>query len=165
MLMAALAPAVSRALAAADGGWTAQDEICSVTAPTQSENGSAAQGGMLSGAQAGHAAQAARAGHGGHAAHGEYGLAQAQMAQTIGSHNSLDSHESHAGSHAKPGMHMDHCGYCYLDGHSPASLQVPVVYLAGEAAHSLAPRLFLQSPYPLHVWAAAQPRAPPAILS
>ena len=55
------------------------------------------------------------------------------------------------------------CLYCVLQAHSPALPTAPVIGLASTALQFSVPRLFLLSPRTPHVWAAAQPRAPPRI--
>ena len=60
-------------------------------------------------------------------------------------------------------LHFEHCPFCSSQFHTPA---LPPAHMAvaivpdGSPAH---PRLFYQSSRPLFAWAAAQPRAPPAI--
>ena len=57
---------------------------------------------------------------------------------------------------------FERCAHCVLGG---APLAVPPAMPAWQVsdprAHAL-PALFLQAPHTLHVWAAAQPRAPPS---
>ncbi|MDH4390954.1 MAG: DUF2946 domain-containing protein [Aquabacterium sp.] len=65
-----------------------------------------------------------------------------------------------AGAHTAPAQVFEHCLYCNLHTGDaalpPAPAAVPL-----QVAASAVPRLFLAAPRTLHVWRAAQPRAPP----
>jgi len=70
--------------------------------------------------------------------------------------------DEHQGKPSDPVAHaLDHCPFCSLQsaatGWPPAPL---VVAAASQLSHAL-PALFLQAPRTLHVWSAAQARAPP----
>lgn len=62
-------------------------------------------------------------------------------------------------------MKMDHCPLCVMHadglGLPPDRLDMPILNTLSDAM----PPLFLNAPSPLHVWAAALARAPPASLA
>jgi hypothetical protein len=61
--------------------------------------------------------------------------------------------------HADP---FERCAHCVLGAAPLAMLPAASVWQAPDPRALALPALFLQAPYTLHVWAAAQPRAPPA---
>lgn len=69
---------------------------------------------------------------------------------------------------ATPGhlkLHLDHCAYCHLAGDAPGLPVSCFMPMPAATIVALQPLLFLQAPRTLHAWRAAQPRAPPILLS
>lgn len=56
----------------------------------------------------------------------------------------------------------EHCPACTHNGEAWAPPPAANTATAAEPGAALPPRLFLSAPRPLHAWATAQPRAPPA---
>jgi hypothetical protein len=149
--MAALAPAVSRALAAIRSQATVQVaavELC--TALPDHHTGRHAAAG-----HAGHAGSADAVGDAGSSGPAELAAAGIASADRAGA-PATSQHDA---------SHLDHCGYCFLDHHAPVLPDVPAVLPLPLTARNLVPPLLLQAPYLLAAWRSAQPRGPPRYLS
>lgn len=62
---------------------------------------------------------------------------------------------------ATPMQGMDHCAFCSIHSGDNALPTTPATQLAIDAGRSVYPPLFYSAPQPLHIWSAANPRAPP----
>lgn len=70
--------------------------------------------------------------------------------------------DEHQGNPTVPVAHvLDHCPFCSLQGAATALPPAPLAVVAVSALSHALPALFLQAPRTLHVWSAAQARAPP----
>ncbi|HJV52194.1 MULTISPECIES: DUF2946 domain-containing protein [Oxalobacteraceae] len=74
-----------------------------------------------------------------------------------------NAHEHSSPDPAKPGLHFEHCPFCYTHAGSVGLPPVAGFALPLLIATQAKPSLYYQSPRPLFIWAAAQSRAPPAI--
>lgn len=69
-----------------------------------------------------------------------------------------------SGKAPAPAKHgMTHCAFCTTHGGAYALTGSPSVILAVEAGRTIYPPLFYAAPHSLHVWCAANPRAPPIL--
>lgn len=58
--------------------------------------------------------------------------------------------------------HLEHCPFCGTHAGSAGLIPHAIATLAVESSPALLPELYYRAPRPLFVWAAGQPRAPPA---
>ena len=61
--------------------------------------------------------------------------------------------------------HLEHCPFCVLHAPLLPTPQLQISFAAPAPPPARYPSLFFSAPRPLFAWSAAQPRAPPAILS
>jgi hypothetical protein len=59
-------------------------------------------------------------------------------------------------------VHLEHCPFCANHAGSFGLVPTAVAALPAASGSALLPDLFYRAPRPLFVWAAGQPRAPPA---
>lgn len=136
ILMNALAPSISHAVAAARGdaaGW----EICR------------ADGSRLSAASVAAAAPTA---------------ALASFVSVAGDGKDFQLLDNSGAPVKKAAMNMDDCGYCAPHAGSFGLVTAALSGLGLFDNHAAHPLLFYRSPAPLAIWSAARPRGPPALI-
>ncbi len=73
----------------------------------------------------------------------------------------IDGEMFKSGSPMQKAMHLEHCPFCLTQGPTFALPSGTGLTLALFDIAEVYPLLFFQSPRPLAIWVAAQPRAPP----
>ncbi|HAT29329.1 MAG TPA: DUF2946 domain-containing protein [Janthinobacterium sp.] len=90
-------------------------------------------------------------------------ICSAAGSKFVSADQTLNSASSTSSAPAEKSLHFDHCPFCSTHGGPSAPPPAVALSVPAVSGKAILPSLYYQAPRPLHVWASAQSRAPPAL--